>query len=158
MKRKALYFFLLILAAVLEPAVFQRVRLFGAGPDLFLIIIVLASVHLDLKWALAVAVSAGMLKDACGFLPFGVSTFAYPLVSYLIFRLNRMFSLQNEVFCACFTAASCLACAFVYRFYAGIIELAVPLGPFARISFLQALYTGLVFPVFVSGVRKVALR
>jgi cell shape-determining protein MreD len=121
-------------------------KVFTVKPDLILISMVVVNLLLDWRWAFALSVFAGMLKDILCVSAFGTNTLIFALWSFLIIKLSRKISLEN----ICLRAALM----FVVVFASGIAARPpVPAGILLRIVFLEAVYAAILLPLVCRAVR-----
>lgn len=146
-------FFILAFAAGLgQVAVFDRIRLFGAAPDLFMSSAVIAAVSFSPPLALCAGLFAGVFKDLFDVAPVAVNSILFPLTALLICRLNRTLSLESRLSCSLIAALAVMACNILAWFILAYSQGAVPRGIFVRVVMLDAVLTALavsvLFPVF----------
>jgi len=142
---KTFYFFLfVILICIVQVTALDNVRIFNVKPDLLLVAVVMAGLYFEWKSALFLSITAGFLKDACGTNITSLYTFLFPLWCYLVIRISRKISIEeNNLF---------------FSISAGIVALiniplekiiymgsgnSIPFGLFLRISVIEVLYTAL---------------
>ncbi len=121
--------------------------IFGVKPDLLLATVVIAGFFLELRWAIVFGVLAGIFKDAFGLSPFGLNILLFALWGYLVNKLSRKISIEDNIAAAVLVFIIALlqniASGFVI-IYSGSF---VPFGIFLRIVFLSSLYTALTLPL-----------
>jgi len=151
---KKWFFLLLILIAVfIEVAFLGSFRIFNAKPNLLLILVVIASLSFELRWAIFFCIIAGALKDIFCADAFCLNALMFALWSFLIAKLSREITIDNYL-------VSTILVFFVVFFSDIVIRLVfaysgkyVPLGIFLRIAFLESLYTMLVAPLVFKIVK-----
>jgi len=156
MTRKKNFVFLILFLALLQVTFLQYFRIFGIKPDLFLICVVISSLYFEVVYALAMSLLCGILKDTFSIGIFGINTFFFPILSFLVMKLSRKVDLDN-------TPVLCAA-AFLVTFFYGIISriafsymgMVIPFWAFLRISLLESLYTALIFPLVIRVFNKTA--
>lgn len=151
---KKLFFLLLILIAVFfEVSFLGSFRIFNAKPNLLLILVVIASLSFELRWALFFCILAGALKDVFCADIFCLNTLMFGLLSFLIARLSREITIDNYL-------VSIILVFFVVFFSGIIVRLAyvysgryISLGIFLRTAFFESLFTMLVVPLVFKIVK-----
>lgn len=138
-----------IFLGILQATVFSYFSFFGVSPDLLLLSVIAASLILDFRWAFVFSLFAGLFKDSFSAQAFGVNTFLFPLWSFLIQRLSRQISLENNLI----RIALAFTVLLIHNISCGVILIYlgrfIPPGIFLRTIVLSALYTGIFFlPVF----------
>lgn len=147
--KKWIFLFIIVIFAVFEVTILDYFKIFNIKPDLFLIAVLMASLSFAFQSRLAILLSAysGMLKDILGINPFGINTLLFPLWSFLIIKLSRKITLDNNfissgaMFVIVILNAAAIKIIFLFsgRF--------MPWGVFLRTAFLESLYTALVLPL-----------
>ncbi len=147
--KKWLFFFFILAALFIEVAFLGGFRIFNAKPNLLLILVVIASLCFEFKWAFLFAVVIGMLKDVFCADIFCINTLMFALWSLLVARLSREITIDNEIvsiiliFFVVFLNDIALKAAFAYS------GRHIPFGIFLRVAIFDSLFTMLVaFPVF----------
>lgn len=145
--KKLVFFLAIFLAGLLQVTILDYFRIFTIKPSLFLIFVVLASLTFELKWALIFSLFSGIYKDIFAISAFGINTAFFLLWSFLIVRLNREISIENNVL----RCGLVLIVTFIHGISIGLIYVYsgnyVPMGIFLRIITLQAIYTALIAPI-----------
>lgn len=154
---KKIIFFIFILALVLfQVTLLDYFRVFGVKPNLFLISIVIIALIFDLKWALILGISVGILKDSLGASSFGIDTLLFPLWIFLIVKLSREISLDNN-------PIRMLLIFVIVIFHSVLVKLIsfafdksyITPGIFLRITFLESLYTTAVLPLVFKVTKSI---
>lgn len=154
---RMLFFFLLTLAAgLIQVAFLNQARLFGAGPDLFLALTVIAAVNLNAGQAAACGLFNGMLKDMFDPAPFGINAAVFALAALAVARLNRTLRLDNAFSCSLFAGAAVIAAGCASWFLLLFFQPGVPGPAFLRVIFLEALLTAVTVPVLIRAVNFAA--
>ncbi len=146
-----LFFFLFITVSVLLQATsLNYLRLFSVKPQLPIIGVVLSSLYLPAGWALSLALFAGILKDIFSIQYWGVNTFLCPALSFTIISLSRKISLDDLSVRACLICLSLITVNIAARIIFIILgQQTVSAGAFLRITFLESLYSSVIFlPLF----------
>jgi rod shape-determining protein MreD len=152
--KKYLFFLIIVFAAMLQVTLLDSFRILNVKPDLFLISIVIASIIFDFKWAIAVSIFAGILKDAFGADVFGINTLLFPLWSFSILKLSKKISLENNIICTGAVFIIVLLNDIIIRMiFISIGKTPVSLGSFLGITFLEAIYTVAILPLAFKGIR-----
>ncbi len=155
--KKFLFFLIIIISGLLQVTILNYFKIFNIKPDLFLICAVIASLTFELKWALTFSLFAGLLKDVFAIYSFGINSALFILWSFLIIRLNREISLENNVL----RAGLVFIVAFLQSVISGLIYIYsgsfVPLGIVLRIIILQSIYTALVLPIAFKFIKPICL-
>lgn len=136
------HFLLIILGLGLLQAGFPySFRLFNIKPDLILISVVVAGIHLEFRTALGVAVFAGVLKDALGVSAVGINTVLFPAWCFIVRRLSREISLGDDYLHPVFVFIAVIlndaAARMAFMFLGSFLSW----GIFLRVIFLESLYT-----------------
>jgi rod shape-determining protein MreD len=143
---KNFYFFLVIIsAAVLQAAVMDYFRFFRVAPDLLLICVVLVSLYTEWRWALALSLLCGVLKDSLGVNTVGMYTVLFTSIGFITLKLSRALTLDNGIFGALFTFVVAFVCDLCVRIVLGILGTVVSWGVLLRISVLDPVYTAVFF-------------
>lgn len=156
--RNWLFFSLTLFLGVLELTLLGYFKIFNIKPDLLLISAVFASLLLEPQPATALSLSAGLIKDCTSSNLFGLNTSLFVLWSFLIMKLNRKISLENNFL----RLGLVFAVALLHNTVSGIILLylgrAIPAGIFLRMVLVGSLYTALVSPLVFGIIKRVVLR
>jgi len=151
---KKCFFLLLILTAVfLEVSILNSFRIFNVKPSLLLILVVIASLSFELRWALFFCILAGALKDIFCVNIFCWNALMFALLCFLISKLSREITVDNYlvsiilVFFVVFLSDIIVRLAFAYS------GKYIPLGIFLRTAFFESLYTMLVAPLVFKVVK-----
>jgi rod shape-determining protein MreD len=154
MTRKNNLILLILFIALLEATVLHNFRVFQAKPDLFLICVVLVSLYFEVEYALVISLLCGGLKDMFGVGLFGLSTFLFPVISFLIMKISRKLVLNDTpVLCAAVFIVSFFYC-ILSRIILTYLGTAIPFWTFWRISVLDSLYTAAIFPLAFKLIKK----
>lgn len=153
--RRLIFLLIIFILAILQATLLDTFKLFDVKPDLLLIVVVISSIYFDLKWALLLAVFSGILKDCLLFNSFGLNTLLFSLWSFLIVKLSRKLSLDND-----FLRALLLFIIIVFNdviissiyFSQGQF---IPLGIFLRRLFLECLYSIAISPLIFKLLRPI---
>jgi len=151
-------FFLLVLVALalLQVTLLDCLKVFYIKPDFLFISVVLAALFFDLKWAVFFGAFAGALKDVLGLYAFGLNTILFATWTYLVAKLSRKISIENDLLRALLIFVVTFSNAIVTRsifFFLG--NLNMPLGIFLRIGILESFYAALVSPLLFLAFKPV---
>lgn len=154
-----LFFFLVILASgLLQVTFLDYFRILGVKPDLLLISIVTASLSFELRWVIIFSLFAGLFKDAFNSNTLAINTLLFPLWGFLIFKLSRKISLEENLI----RTVLIFIIALVDNTIAGLILVSsgnlVPLKIILRNLAAGSIYTALIFPLVERVIIKIFLR
>lgn len=145
---KKLFFLLFILLSVFFEVVFLDIfRIFNVKPNLLLIIVLVASLCFELRWALFFSILAGASKDIFCANLIGVNTLMFTLLSFLIYKLSREITLDSNLVSIVLILFIVLVNDIIIRLVFVYLGKYIPLGIFLRTTFLEALYTMLIAPL-----------
>lgn len=139
---------IIFIIGILQVTLLDTFKLFNVKPDLLLIVVVISSIYFDLKCALLLAVFSGILKDVFSLNSFGLNTLLFSLWSFLIVKLSRKISLDND-----FIRAPLLFMLVVFNgaiissTYFSLRQQFIPLGIFLHTLFLECLYNIAISPL-----------
>ncbi|MFH1198617.1 MAG: rod shape-determining protein MreD [Candidatus Omnitrophota bacterium] len=151
---KKLLFLVIILATVLfEATILNFFRVFNTKPDLLLVLVVIAAIGFDFKWAIIFCAFAGLCKDAFSINTGGMHTILFAAWGLLIIKLSRKVVLENNfmrtlVLLAVFLINS-LAVKLIFFYYGRHI----PIGIFMRTAFIGCVYTLAISPLMFRYIR-----
>jgi len=145
---KKLYFFLATLSlGVLQVSLLDYFKIFNVKPDLLLISAVIASLIFKFPWAILLSIFAGLFKDAFSIGAFGINTLLFSLWCFLIARLTRKLSLEDDLM----RIALIFLIALIHHIIIGLLFLplgkSIALGIFMRIIIIESIYTAAVSPL-----------
>ncbi len=153
---KLIFAAIILLLGLLQATILDAFKFFWVKPDLLLASVVIASLSLELRWSLAAASLAGFLKDITGVHSFGIYTLLFPLWSFLIIRLSKQITLDNDFLPPVLVSLTVLLNSIIVR--ALSLTLGNPvasIGIFLRVTFIESLYTALIFPLLFKIVKPV---
>lgn len=155
--KKISYFVILSVFGVLQATILNSFRIFGVKPDLLLISVVIISFSSELRWALIFSIYAGILKDILGAHAFGINTLIFPFWAFLIIKLSRKISIDNNFIPTLFILVIGIADSIIFKLiFSSLQNLIIPLGIFSRLMCLESIYTALIFH-FIFKFAKPAL-
>lgn len=146
--KKRFFLLALIILAIFQVTLLDGFKIFYIKPDFLFINVVLAALFFDLKWAVLFGVSAGALKDIFSLSAFGLNTVLFAAWTYLVVKLSRKISIENDLLRAVLIFVITFSNAVVARsifFFLG--EINMPLGIFLRVGLLESLYAALISPL-----------
>lgn len=143
--RKLLFLLLIVILGIVQLTILDYFKIFTVKPDFLLINMVLASLAFEFRWAFVLSVFAGVFKDAFAVAGFGLNTLLFGLWSFLIVRLSKEITLDNNVT----RAVLIFIVTAVHNTITGLIFIylgnLIPLGIFLRIVAIESIYTAAVF-------------
>ena len=145
---KLIFLAVIFLIGLLQATILDSFKFFWVKPDLLLVSAVIASLYFNLRWAMAAACLAGLLKDITGVGAFGIYTLLFPLWSFLIIRLSKQISLEHDFMPPAVVFVTVILSSIIVR--AAFLLLGAPvisLGIFLRVTLIESLYTALAFPL-----------
>lgn len=145
--RNWIFLFIIVILGLLQATILDYISIFNVKPDLVLVSMVITSLYSPLKWALVLAVFAGLLKDALALNTFAINTLLFPLWSFLIIKLSKKISLDNNFIPAALIFVIIVSHDIAMRLLCLFLGQFMSLGIFLRTAFLEALYTALIFPL-----------
>lgn len=148
---------LIVCAALVQSTLVRHIQFFGVKPDLFWIMVLAGALYFDAGTSVIFSLICGLLKDSLGLSPFGVYIILFPLWSLAISSLSKRISFDHM-------PVTCLFL-FVMVFVNAVILRLIPFVPgaslrfmvFMRISFIESIYTALVFAWIGPQIRRLAL-
>jgi len=154
--KKALILLTIIVLAVLALAWPSRLNFFHCKPDLLLVFMVALVFYLDFKTAWIFGVVAGLAKDLFLPWPLATNTICFAVWSYLIFRLSRQISTDEDYV----RLGIVLAAALLNNFALGLQSIAsgviIPPGIFLRNLVIVSAYTTLLSPWIFKFTKRIA--
>ena len=148
------FIWMILFFALLQVSLLHNLFFFGAKPDLFLICVVIASLYFDAEYALAMSLLCGILKDTFSTGFFGLNTFLLPILSFMIIRLSRKIALDDTPVLCVAVFLITVGYDIISRLALGYLGVWIPFWAFLRITFLEALYTSLIFPPALRLIKK----
>lgn len=143
------WFFLLIIVILgaLQVTILDYLKIFHVRPDLLLITLVVASLNFDLRTAIIFGAFAGIIKDVFGASAFGLNTLLFPLWSFLLYKLSREITVDDDLIRMGLVAALVI----IHNIAFGIILISkgefVSFGIYLRIVIVETVLTTLVSPL-----------
>jgi rod shape-determining protein MreD len=139
----------IVILGLIQVTLLNYVKIFDVKPDLLLISLLISSLFFERKWAFILGISAGILKDIFATNIFGANTLLFALWTYLIIKLSKKISLDNNYIRAPLMFIITLSTSIITRLILIAQGNVIPLGITLRIMFLEPLYTALIFPLIL---------
>jgi rod shape-determining protein MreD len=145
--KRFLWIFCGICLGIVQVSVLDYFVVFNVKPDIVLVFAVVATLVLEEKQALPIAIFSGVVRDAFGGGVFGTNTLLFALWSISIIRLSKKFTLEYAV------VRSVLLCVvvFLHHLFLGlqVVFLGgfIALGVFLRTLFLEVILSAAVAPL-----------
>jgi rod shape-determining protein MreD len=149
------FIFIIFIFALVQVTFLDYLKVFGVKPDLFLISVVIAAIYFTPTEALLISLFSGVLKDVFSINTFGINTFIFAILCFMLVRLSKEVTLDSVPAAGTVTFLAILICALFLRLVSLYSDNFIPLLVFLRISFLEAMYTALIFPLVFKITRKV---
>ena len=83
---------LLVGSVLVQVTALQSIQLFGAAPDLVLLVVILGGIWLQPEVAVGFGFVGGLLIDLLGLAPLGLSALSFTVAAYLTVRIREYFS------------------------------------------------------------------
>lgn len=112
-----------------------------------LICLVLLSIFLNWRLAIACGLFLGFLKDIFGAYPFGINMILFVLWGYSLRKLSSKLPLEDEFILAGVVFTLAILNSILNRFIFLFCGRVIPLGIFLRTSFIEAIYTAILLPL-----------
>lgn len=145
----------IILLSLIQVVFLDCLRFFSIKPDILLIAVMFLALYFEFRWAIALSLLSGLLKDIFTLNQFGISTILFPLWCCLIIKLSRKISLDNYfiIIAAIFlvTFLNNAATRIILLFFG----VSFPLGLFARIAVVESFYNALLLPLLFLGLKRI---
>lgn len=145
--KKWIFLLIIVILGALQVTILDYLRIFHVRPDLLLITLVVASLNFDLRRAIIFGLFAGIIKDVFGAGTFGLNTLLFPLWSFLLFKLSRQISVDDDLIRMGLVAVLVI----VHNTVFGIILISqgelISFGIYLRIVIVETILTTLVSPL-----------
>jgi len=155
MRNNLIFSLSIVIFAMLQVVFTDYLKIFNVKPDLLLIIISLGSLALSLRWALVLSVFAGLFKDIFGMNMFGINTLLFPVWSFLIIKLAKKISIDNNYL----RLGLIFIIALIHNTFTGLVSVYsgsfIPPGIFLRIVFVGSLYVAVISPLVFKIINSV---
>ncbi len=145
--KKLIFISVIIIFVLLEATVLNCVNVFNVKPDLLLACVIIASLFLEPAWAIFLSIFAGILKDIFSVNAFGMNTIFFFLWSLLIVRLSRKITFESNYIRLALVFIIVMLNNIVIRLVFLFLGNFISWGIFLRITFIESLYTALIFPL-----------
>jgi rod shape-determining protein MreD len=147
-----LFFLPFLLAIVIaQSTILNYFRFFGVKPDLLLGFTVIAGIYLDWRWALPLAILAGLSKDIFGTASIGINIFLTPFWCYLVMKLSKKISIDDAIAVSVTAFLAVLLNDITIRLLYLYSGKSISHGIFLRIAFIEPLYTALALPFLIKA-------
>ncbi len=141
---KRIFLLTILAVAVIQATILDFFRVFGVKPNLLLLAVVVAGLSFRLRWVLIMSVCAGAFSDIFSINKFGLAALLFPLWGFLVFKLSRKMSFDNELIKSSVVFIILLlngiATRLIFTYFGSFIST----GIFLRIIILESLYTTVV--------------
>jgi rod shape-determining protein MreD len=151
------YIFLLIIIglAMFQVTILDYFKIFSVKPDLLLISAVICALFFKFRLALLLGVFAGILKDIFGGYNFGVNTLLFTLWTFLVIKLSKKISLDNNFIRMLLIFIIAIFENIIHRLIMLSSGGSIPPGIFLRIAILSSFYTACLLPLMLRIIRPV---
>jgi len=136
--------FILVAAAIIQPAFPEQLKILHIGPDFPLVVMVMANLYLEGGWCLFFSLCAGISKDIWGAETFGVNMFLFPLWGIAIRELSKKIALDSRLLQVALISVIVILHNIMIRltfFYSGVNG---AWGAFLLSSLIASIYTSVV--------------
>lgn len=140
-----IFIVIIIIFGLLQTTILNYVNIFNIKPDLLLISVIIASLFFEPIWAISLSIFAGILKDVFSLNAFGMHTILFFLWSFLIIKLSRKITLDNNYIKLVLIFIIAILNNIIIRLIFLFLGNFISLGLFLRISFIEPLYTAFIF-------------
>ncbi len=156
MKRIAVFVLFMLTAVILQTSLLSRIRIFGVGPDLVLVIVIaLALIEGPLTGAVA-GLGGGLLRDFLLEAPAGLTGLSYLAVGYLVGTIRPYVQTSGVLLPVSAVGLGSLAGTGLYILLSYLLgEQPDPLERVLRVLLLTSLYNAMVTPFVYPVVRRV---
>lgn len=158
MKKNSGLLLFIFFTSLLEATVFNHLMLFRTKPDLLLTLVVVLALSLKPNQALLLSLVCGIFKDILGAGVFGAHILLFPLWCFLIIKLSRKISLENNIICIILVFLINIIQNIFFRLVFLFSGIYIAWYVFLRIIFLEALYTSAIFPLMLKTYKLLKPR
>jgi len=155
--KNLIFISVIIIFALLQVTILNYVNIFNIKPDLLLISVVIASLFFQPVWAISLSIFAGIVKDIFSVNVFGMNTILFFLYSLLIIKLSKRFSFDSNyvrlVLLFIIAVLNNIIIRLIFLFLGNFISW----GIFLRITFIESLYTALIFPLALKFAQTLSI-
>lgn len=135
---------IIVILGILQVTILDYFKIFTVKPDLLLISMALNNLNLGFRPAFALSLFAGLFKDVFGVSPFGINTILFGLWSFLIARLSREITIDNNITRVALIFIVTVMHNVLTRIILIYLGRSIPLGIFLRIVCVESIYTAAV--------------
>ena len=96
MPQKIVIFFIILLAVILQSAVFSNVFFLGTGPNILLLLVIFWASREGFEKALGKIILAGFILDLASFHPVGMNIFSFVSVAFLVSFFSKRFLVASS--------------------------------------------------------------
>lgn len=151
-----IFLFIINILALLQITVLDYIGIFNVKPDLLFICVVWVSIFFEPRWAILLSIFTGILKDTLSINTFGINTLIFALSSFLIIKLSKKISLDNNLMRMALVFILMLMNGAIVRLAFLFLGNLASWGMFLRVAFIESLYTASILP-FVFRIIKPSL-
>lgn len=144
--------------ALLQATVLNYVNIFNVKPDLLLISVIIASLFFEPVWAIFLSLFAGILKDIFSVNAFGLNSLLFFLWSFLIIKLSRKIIFDSNYIRLALIFVVAILNNIIVRLTFLFLGNFISLGLFLRVTFIESLYTALIFPLALKFAHTLLIR
>lgn len=156
MRKYVTWFAMVVLAALLETTLWEKLRLFGVLPDMMVLLVVFFALREGEEWAMFTAVLGGLFQDVAGDTLVGHHILGLAIVGYVVGKVSTRLVTEHPVVKVGLVFLSGL-CAGL--FFLGIEYVLKPTVPIVSLLLAEvipaAFYTSLLTPVVFWIVERV---
>ncbi|MBI3990850.1 MAG: rod shape-determining protein MreD [Candidatus Omnitrophica bacterium] len=145
--KKLIFFFLIIIFALLQATLLNCIDIFNIKPDLLLASVIISSLSFNPVWALSLSIFAGILKDIFSANTFGMNTILFFLWSLFIIELSRGITFDSKYIRLALIFIIAILNNIIIRLIFLFLGNLIPWGIFLRITLVESLYTALFLPL-----------
>lgn len=157
--RNGFFLLIIVIFSILQVTILDNFRIFNVKPDLLLISVVIASLNFEFKWALSLSIFIGILKDALCINTFGINTLLFPLWAFIIIKLSKKISVDNNFIRAIFVFIIAIFNIIITKLvFLFLNNFVIPWGIFIRTAFIESSYTTLIFPLVFRIIKPLVLK
>ncbi|HNX81667.1 MAG TPA: rod shape-determining protein MreD [Candidatus Omnitrophota bacterium] len=144
MKRKFLFFLIILAVACMQATVLNCVSLFGVKPDVLLLLVIVCGLYFSPGWALGYSIVAGCCKDLFTASGWGINIVLFAVLSILLEMLRKRIRFDNQNIRLSVVYLSCLA-----YYLSSVVFIprssVIPTGVFLRSILVGPIYGAALF-------------
>ncbi len=95
--KRILILFIIMLFAVMEASFLGLFKIFRIAPDLLLMVVVIAALYDEFRWAIFYAIIAGIFRDTFSGAQVALHVLFFPFWVYLIHTLSRKIFIETDI-------------------------------------------------------------